>query len=383
MIKQTKSMATDPPTIDEMKKGKDGYLNSFVFQFDSKAEVINRIMNYDFHGLPEDLPFQQKLAVEQVDEDAVVAAAIRNLKPDSLRVVVLGNLADFDMTPEDLNLGPVTNVDITIPSGEEKLELAVTEENLTKGRELVLAAATASGGVDNFKAINSMAVKANFTLSTPQGDMPLSIEALEVFPDKSRSAVSIMGQQMLDITNGDQGWRTGQGEVTEKTAAELADEKRERLRDRVVLLQNADDPDLQTVYDGSGEVEGKAVEFVVLLDEQGENLCRIAFGADDHHMVSMSYWGQSPMGEGSIDQYFADYREIAGVMIPYSSVRNLNGTKFATVEYTEVVINGDIPAGSFDKPECRRNRHCGDIDRRAEVYVLQTWSKTRPHVCPA
>ena len=54
MIKQIKTMQTDLPTEDEMHKGKDGYLNSFVFNFDTKREVVTRMMNYDFHGLPAD-----------------------------------------------------------------------------------------------------------------------------------------------------------------------------------------------------------------------------------------------------------------------------------------------------------------------------------------
>ena len=43
-----------------MEKAKGGYLNSFVFNFDSKAEVVNRMMNYDYHGLPEDHLQQQE-----------------------------------------------------------------------------------------------------------------------------------------------------------------------------------------------------------------------------------------------------------------------------------------------------------------------------------
>ncbi|MDH4157724.1 MAG: insulinase family protein, partial [candidate division Zixibacteria bacterium] len=52
IIKQIKSMHTDPPTTAEMQKGKDGYLNSFVFNFDSRREVVDRMMEYDFYGLP-------------------------------------------------------------------------------------------------------------------------------------------------------------------------------------------------------------------------------------------------------------------------------------------------------------------------------------------
>ncbi|MFH2055012.1 MAG: pitrilysin family protein [bacterium] len=352
MIKQTKSMETDPPTDIEMKKGKDGYLNSFVFQYDSKGEVISRIMNYDFYGLPEDLPFKQKEAVEQVTKEDVVEAAAHNLKPDSLRVVVLGNVDQWDMKPEEWGLGPVVDVDITIPSGEEKLELVINEESLAKGQALLKQAVVAAGGADKIKAIKSSNVTATFTLSTPQGDLPLTVEAVEVYPDKNRSVVSIMGQKMYDIRDGDHGWKTGaRGEVMEKTAEDLAKEDREQLRDRIQLLQHADDPTLRLVYESSGDFDGRAVDFVVVLDDQDENLCRLAIATDDHQLIGMSYWGESPMGEGTIDSYFSNFKEVSGVMVPFTTVRNLDGSKFATIEMTEIVFNGAVPADAFAKPE--------------------------------
>lgn len=351
MIKQTKTMETDPPTDTEMKKGKDGYLNSFVFQFDSKGEVINRIMNYDFHGLPEDLPFQQKQAVEQVTKADVVEAAKHNLKPDSLRVVVLGNAAEWDKQPQEWGLGEVVNVDITIPSGEEKQELAINDENLERGRALLKQAVAAAGGAEKVNAVKSTAVKATLTVSTPQGDMPLQVDALEVYPDKSRSVISIMGQKMYDIRNGDHGWQTaGMGQLTEKSAEDIAKEDREKLRDRILLLQHADDPELRIVYAGEGDYDGKPAEFAVVLDDTDESICRVAFAGDDHQVLGMSFWGQSPIGEGTIETYYSDYQNVDGIMVPFTTVRHLNGAKFATSTITEITFNGDVPADAFEKP---------------------------------
>ena len=51
IISEIKRMQVDAPTPDEMRMGKDGYLNSFVFNFDSRAEIVNGLINYDFNGL--------------------------------------------------------------------------------------------------------------------------------------------------------------------------------------------------------------------------------------------------------------------------------------------------------------------------------------------
>ncbi len=133
MIKQIKSMITDLPTDVEMSKGKDGYLNSFVFNFDTRGEVIGRMMTYDFYGLPADFLQQEKVSVENVTPEAVMAAAKANIHPDSMIVLVVGNAADFEEPLENLGLGPVDTLDITIPSGEEQKELVKTDETLDKG----------------------------------------------------------------------------------------------------------------------------------------------------------------------------------------------------------------------------------------------------------
>ncbi len=353
MIKQTKSMQTDPPTDVEMRKGKDGYLNSFVFKFDSKGEVVNRLMEYDFYGLPEDLLFQQKEGVEKVTKDDVVAAAVNNLQPDKLRILVLGNADEFDVPLAELGMGPVEEIDITIPSGEEKKELVVTPENLAKGKEILDKAVAAAGGIDNFKTIKSVSLKGTMLVTSPMGEMSMSIESVEILPDKSRTTMTVMGQKIYNVRNGDIGWNSNPmtGEIIEKNAAGLEEENKELRRNLLLIYQQCDNPTYQAVYDGAGEVEGKAVEYVALLDSAGESICRLGFGVDDYLIVSKSYWGASPLGEGNVEERYADFQETAGVRMPTSRIIYMDGQKVVQVGLSEYLLNADIPADAFTKPE--------------------------------
>jgi hypothetical protein len=308
-------------------------------------------MNYDYHGLPEDLPFQQKEAIEQVDKQDVVEAAKANLKPDSLRVVILADKTTIDTQPEEMGLGPVVEVDITIPSGEEKKELAISADNLARGREIIQAAAAAAGGVEGFERVEAVSLKGTVTLSTPQGEFPVQVESIEVYPDKSRTVINMMGQQIVTVRAGDQGWNKAPGAgVSPMPPEELEYADKEIKRELTLLFQRADDPELNVLYDGSGEVNGEAVDYVVLLDENDESICRMAFAADDHQILSRTYWGQSPMGEGNIEEYFSDFREVTGLSIPHSIERHLNGNKFAVTRIDALKVNPEIPADAFDKP---------------------------------
>ncbi|MBD3402912.1 hypothetical protein GF420_08445 [candidate division GN15 bacterium] len=353
IVKQMERMQTDPPTEDEMRMGKDGYLNSFVFNFDTRSEVVNRLMNYDFHNLPEDFLVQEKEKVEKVTAEDVVAAAKANLHPDQLRVLLVGNKADFDVQPEEMGMGPVTEIDITIPSGEEKQELAITPENLAKGQEMLARAAEAHGGVANFTAIKSMSVNGTMTVSTPQGEFPIPVESVEVLPDKSYTVATMMGQKMYDIRDGSKGWKTiAPGTIGEKTEEDILQAKESQRRDLVMIFSHLnDDPYYQAVYEGSGQLEGQEVEWVALVDQQEETITRIAIDPATNQVVGQSYWGSGMMGgEGTIVAAYSEFTEAGGVTLPSKTVRTMDGQKMSVMEVSEVTINGDVSADLFTKP---------------------------------
>ena len=347
-----KGMQTDPPTEEEMSRGKNAYLNSFVFNFDTKGEVVNRMMNYDFHGLPENFLQMTKEAVEKVTASDVIAAAKKNLRPDALQIVVVGKGKEFEMPLDQLGLGSVATVDITIPSGEEKAELAVTPENLEKGKKVLSQAVSAHGGLASFKKVNSIKSKGTFTVIVPQGEFAVPVDVVRVFPDKSREEATMMGQKMLTIRNGSSGWRTAPtGELLPMSEEDLADENKDDLRNIIRIFQQSDSPVYQAVFDGIGEIDKSPVEFIALLDSKGEAICRMAFNTSTHKLVSKSYWGKSAMGqEGNIQEKFDNFTTIDGILLPLKTVRELDGKKCDFTEVTEFKVNSQISADSFAKP---------------------------------
>ncbi len=351
MIKEMKRIQTVPPTKDEMKLGKDSYLNSFVFNFDSKAEVVNRLMDYDFYGLPADHLFKVKEDVEKVTPEDVIKAANDNLRFDALRIVVVGNGKDFEMPLDQMGLGDVVDIDITIPSGESKKELAVTSENLKKGMALIDKAVQAAGGLDAVKGIKSISKKGTVTIVAPQGEMALSVEDISVFPDKSKQVVSFMGRVMNTVRNGNTGWKPGAAGISAMSEDDIISDDKDNKRKTILIYQSSDDPYYQAVYDGKGDVGGTAVDYVTLLDTDGEKICRLGITSDGI-LLSKEYWGKSAMGtDGNILEIYSALAEHNGVQFPMTTVRNMNGTKVGQIDWTSFSTNGDIPASTFDKPE--------------------------------
>ncbi len=107
------NLETHPITDEEIQRAKDSILNSFVFNFDSPDKVLRERMAYEFYGYPADFLEQYRAGVEKVGKADVARVAAKYLHKDQLAILVVGNTSDFDKPLA--SLGPVTNVDISIP----------------------------------------------------------------------------------------------------------------------------------------------------------------------------------------------------------------------------------------------------------------------------
>ncbi|HEV3315636.1 MAG TPA: pitrilysin family protein [Candidatus Angelobacter sp.] len=97
----------------EVKKAKDGILNSFIFEFDSKEKALAAHMDYEFYGYPVDFLERYRAGVEKVTSADVDRVAKKYIHPEKIAVLVVGNPKDFD---QPLSVfGKVTPIDITIP----------------------------------------------------------------------------------------------------------------------------------------------------------------------------------------------------------------------------------------------------------------------------
>ncbi len=352
IIKEIKRIQTDPPTAEEMTLGKDGYLNSFVFNFENKAEVVTRLMSYDYYGLPDDFLMKEKEGVEKVLPTDVTNAARANIHPDGLQILVVGKSADFELPLDSLGMGPTQKIDITIPSAEEKKKLTVTPEKLSKGKELLDKAVVAHGGSAAFAQVKSVAVKGTRTIVTPQGEFTGEVEGITVYPDKSKSVLTIMGFKQVDIRNGQTGWRTDRtGNLAEKSADDVKDSNAGAARNTIALFMGSASSAYDAVYDGSGEVGGKKVEYVAIADKGGDLICRLGFDAATNQLVSKSYTGKSAGGETALEETYADYKTVSGIVMPMNTTTMAGTQKVSTMQISDFVVNGEVPPNAFDKPE--------------------------------
>ncbi len=114
MLQELKKITEQEVTDAELAKAKDGYLNSYVFEFESKSQVVNRMMTLAYYGYPADFTEKLKQGVEKVTKADVLRVARKYIRPDKVQILVVGKKEDFDKPLS--TLGPVNVIDIAIPA---------------------------------------------------------------------------------------------------------------------------------------------------------------------------------------------------------------------------------------------------------------------------
>ncbi|MHC4103582.1 MAG: M16 family metallopeptidase [Planctomycetota bacterium] len=114
MTEEVRKMTESQVTDEELALARDSYLNSFVFNFDTKGEIVSRLMTYAYFGYPQDFLQKTKESLEKVTKEDILRVAKKYLRPDDVQILAVGRPQDFD---EPLSvLGSVREVDITIPT---------------------------------------------------------------------------------------------------------------------------------------------------------------------------------------------------------------------------------------------------------------------------
>jgi predicted Zn-dependent peptidase len=110
LIEQIEKMNTEGPSATEAANAKDAVVNQHVFEYESKAGIVNRMVWFDIAGLPLDT-LERELAVYQSSElEDVRRVGGEYLHPDGLTILVVGNADLFDRPLSDF--GEVNVIEI-------------------------------------------------------------------------------------------------------------------------------------------------------------------------------------------------------------------------------------------------------------------------------
>ena len=348
LLHEVERMKTDEITEEELNLAKDSFLNSFVFNFDTRREIINRQMTYEYYGYPQDFLEKTKTEVEKVTVEDVQRVARKYLQPDKVRLVVVGNGQDFD---EPLSVfGEVNEIDVTIAVPALEAPEA-TEDDVARGRALLERSAEALGGLDEIASVKTFRETAEVTVVRPMGEMNITIESLVSLPDQWKTVMQTPMGNIDFVLSGDQGWIVDPMGNTQPLPTQQRDSIIEdQWRNPLLLYQRLDAEGLVVQHLGQEEIEGTVVE-ALLITPPGLNPYRLYLDADT--MFPVKWAGQTVSQQGPVEaeRMLSDYREVSGIMVPFKRTGTENGNPGDTTVTQTVEINVELPADAFTAPE--------------------------------
>ena len=339
MLNEMKRITSEEVSIEELQRAKSQFMNSYVFQFDSRAKIIRNMLTYAFYGYPLDFSAQIFKNIEKVTQADILNAAKKYLHPDKVQVLVVGKQADFDKPLSEL--GAVNTIDIAIPVPAGDKEPEATPETLAKGKELFARSIAAMGDPMQVKAVRSVRLESDLVQSTPMGDMTMGAEIVSVYPDKVLFTLTTPGGKINIVINGAKGMvQTPQG------AMALPEAQRKSMmenigRDVFYIWQNAERYQFQAL--GPKQFAGK--EAIGLYVTAPDLVFTMYLDPQSLLPNGSSYQSITQQGPTMVEERVSDYREVAGIKMPFMTESFSGDKKVAGQTVKAVQIN---PAVSDD-----------------------------------
>ncbi len=343
MLNEIKKITEEPVTDEELQRAKDSYLNSFVFNFDSRSKIVTRLMTYAYYGYPLDFIDKLKSGVEKVTKDDVLRAAKGHLHPGELQILVVGNKNDFS---EPLSsLGDVNEIDIAIPEPPAAAAPEATSESLAKGRELFLKSMNASGGSEAFHKIKNVCVTAKILRPGEGGDMEMGAEITLVYPDRVHQAIKTPMGEIKMVMAGEKGWMvTPQGKMPMQEAV-MKQMRGDILREAAHFFTHADELQVQSL----GEKEFAGAKSLELLVSSGEESFHLFLDPQTYLPAGVSYRTTGREGPVEVQEYWSDYRDVDQVKLPHKSIATMDGKKVSEATIIEMKHNVEVDPTMFEE----------------------------------
>jgi len=112
LLEEARNLTAQPLTAAELETAKQSLLNSFIFRFDTRREVLARQLGLEFYGYPLDWLSRYQSGVQSVTLEQVRKAA-RHLRPEEFSILVVGPSQGMDKPLT--TFGKVTKVDVSLP----------------------------------------------------------------------------------------------------------------------------------------------------------------------------------------------------------------------------------------------------------------------------
>jgi zinc protease len=328
----------------ELAEAKDAVLNGFVFNFDSPAKTLRRVLRYTYYGYPKSFLFDYQKAVANVTRADVLRVAKQRFRAENLAIVAVGNSKEFGKPLAAL--GKVTALDVSIP--EDKVDASAappakqaSAQSIAQGKQLLARVQQAMGGSDKLASIKDSVQLLEMAMDPSAGGFKMKQTVQFVAPNHYRQDQELPFGKIIAYTDGATGWLSSPQGVLPMPPEVLKQAQGELFR-RLSGLVLSDRDASRTV----SAVDDHTIEISA---SDGQSI-RIEIDASTGLPTKESY--QSPGIGGApteVAQTFSDWRETGGFKMPFKSQMEQGGKKIADVTVSEYKFNTGLTQAEIGK----------------------------------
>jgi zinc protease len=346
---QIEDLKSNPISDDEIQRAKDSILNSFVFNFDSPGKVLRERMAYEFYGYPSDFLERFRTGVEKVTKEDVARIIPKYVHSNRLAVLVVGNTAEFDKPLS--SLGPVTNVDITIPPPPaEKAEAPAIKPSSSnaEGKALAAKVVAAMGGLEKLQSVKSLHAVLNETESANAPATP--VEVTIVFPDRIHLDVQTPQGTLAIVVTPVAGFMSAEGMgVHDMPAAQKSEIMQQIHRDLIYIGQHLNDPSFVFFAGGTEKIGDGETRIVDV--SAGDMAIRWFVDPISGRVLRESYQAMGRSGPFQGETDLSDWKTVDGITLPSRHKNKQDGKESSIVEYAGMQFNPVVDPQLFEKPK--------------------------------
>ena len=348
------NLAKQPITDEEIKHAKDAILNAFIFRLDSPDKVLAERVTYEFYGYPADWLDKYPAEIEKVTAADVNRVAAKYVHRDQLAVLVVGNTKEFDKPLS--SLGAVKEIDITIPplpgakdSGAKEEESAKPTASNEEGKALAAKVVAAMGGEAKLSAVKALKAKLTITQKTPQGDVPMQMETVIVYPNHLHAEMQTPGGAMNIVVTPETAFMAvAGGGVRDFPASQKAETLEQIKRDPIFIASHWKDPNVFFHAAGTekvGDIDARIVD----VNAAGASI-RWFVDPQSGHILKETYMTLNQSGPVQGETDMDNWKPVDGLNIPFVRHNKQNGQDSSMAEYTALELNPAVDPKLFEKP---------------------------------
>ena len=347
IVDVVKGLRDTPVPQDELQRTKDSLINSFVFGFESSAQIAFQQMMLDYRGYAPDFLETYTDNIAKVTTADVQAVAQKYLHPDALTIVTVGNKANFDRPLDEF--GAVNEIEIEQPEPPpiEPMPEA-SETDMAKAKEVLAAAAEAHGGLEKLQAVKNIVMEARATANSPMGQMQIEGKSYYLYPDKFRQDVKLPQGEMGYVYDGTSGFANTPMGVQPLPPDMLSSFKDGVFRETIWLLTNLSQNDIPVQYAGMEEVQGKSAHVLLVTQPSGEVL-RLFVSEETNLIVKLAFRETAQGVTANRETFIDDYRDVDGIKVAHHIVQNVDGELFTESWVTGVTLNAELEDTLFQE----------------------------------